>query len=405
MTKTIDPKLIPYLRLALKAEEVPIAKPYSSNGALPDSVKDNLPEGAQTVWRKAFNSALQTYNGDEGAASRVAWAAVRRAGYSRDADGNWVKKANDATKGAMVALWPTSGSVNLLLKDIPGEIAEPEEQLHLTFAYFGKADDLTDEQRLKIDEVTRTFADGLESVTTKVTGWARFVTQEGEDDAIVALVSNPEIAKMRDQFVAALEAEGIEYSRDFAFVPHVTVAYMRKEDVISVPGFVPEEIKFDRITRTFAEDRQHYGIGVGDAIKARYAVSKTNAEKHYTLGPVYLPGTLDAHEEFIVDDDLHEAIWKYVRKDDRRIHLQHTKEIVGEWVEILRWPFPVTADLIEPQSDGTVKKGKMKFPAGTVFMGCIWEPKAWEKVKNGELTGYSIGGKAQRLEVEFDEEK
>ena len=36
---------------------------------------------------------------------------------------------------------------------------------------------------------------------------------------------------------------------------------------------------------------------------------------------------------------------------------------------------------------------------GTVFMGVQWEPWAWELVKKGKLTGYSIGGKAERILV------
>jgi hypothetical protein len=36
------------------------------------------------------------------------------------------------------------------------------------------------------------------------------------------------------------------------------------------------------------------------------------------------------------------------------------------------------------------------YPAGTVLMGVIWEPWAWELVKEGKITGYSIGGSAAR---------
>ena len=64
--------------------------PYKSNAELPNAVKDNLPSGAQTTWRKAFNAALGQYDGDESTAAKVAWAAVKKS-YTKKGD-KWVKK-------------------------------------------------------------------------------------------------------------------------------------------------------------------------------------------------------------------------------------------------------------------------------------------------------------------------
>lgn len=64
--------------------------PYSSNNDLPDSVKNNLPEHAQTIYRKAFNNALTEYS-VEVQAHKVAWAAVKNE-YEKNEKGHWVKK-------------------------------------------------------------------------------------------------------------------------------------------------------------------------------------------------------------------------------------------------------------------------------------------------------------------------
>lgn len=67
--------------------------PYSTNKDLPDSVRDNLPKDAQTIYREAFNSAWDQYRGEEdreGIAHRVAWAAVKKQYEKRD--DRWVKK-------------------------------------------------------------------------------------------------------------------------------------------------------------------------------------------------------------------------------------------------------------------------------------------------------------------------
>lgn len=73
--------------------------PYDRNADLPDSVRDALPEAAQTVYRKAFNDAWDQYSDPEDrrgsatreeTAHRVAWAAVKKSWEKKD--GRWVRK-------------------------------------------------------------------------------------------------------------------------------------------------------------------------------------------------------------------------------------------------------------------------------------------------------------------------
>jgi len=71
--------------------------PYARTRDLPESVLGVLPEHAQEIYRKAFNSAWDEYeNPDErrGQASgeetahKVAWAAVKKV-YAKAGDGRW----------------------------------------------------------------------------------------------------------------------------------------------------------------------------------------------------------------------------------------------------------------------------------------------------------------------------
>ncbi|MBN1645094.1 ChaB family protein [Candidatus Woesearchaeota archaeon] len=73
--------------------------PYKTNKELPPRVKNNLPQGAQTIYRKAFNNAFMQYKTPssrryggtrEEAAHRVAWAAVKNV-YKKKGD-KWVKR-------------------------------------------------------------------------------------------------------------------------------------------------------------------------------------------------------------------------------------------------------------------------------------------------------------------------
>lgn len=120
-------------------------------------------------------------------------------------------------------------------------------------------------------------------------------------------------------------------------------------------------------------------------------------EKRYTLGPWYVPNMEDAHGEFTDPDTLQNALWDWVKAGDRTIYLQHTDKAAGEMVEILTVPFPVEADLTVP-GQGTTRH---KFPANTPFMGVVWQPWAWDQVKQGNVRGYSIGGTAQRMEAQL----
>lgn len=68
--------------------------PYFSNDDLPDPIKKHLPQGAQTIYRKAFNKAYHAHYGhDDDAAFKIAWAAVKEK-YKKNEKGKWVRKKN-----------------------------------------------------------------------------------------------------------------------------------------------------------------------------------------------------------------------------------------------------------------------------------------------------------------------
>jgi len=128
---------------------------------------------------------------------------------------------------------------------------------------------------------------------------------------------------------------------------------------------------------------------------------RKDADLRYTLGPWYVPYSSDAHGEWTDPNELQQALWGYVRSGDRDIRLQHNVDIVaGEWVEAMTWPYEVSLPMVQAGS-GAVSN--VKFPAGTVFLGVIWKPWAWELVKQGKIGGYSMGGTGAGIEVDMPE--
>jgi len=122
-------------------------------------------------------------------------------------------------------------------------------------------------------------------------------------------------------------------------------------------------------------------------------------EKRFTLGPLYIPDSLDAHNEWTDSEELQKAVWDYVKSGDRRIRLQHNRDVVaGEWVEVMTFPHKLTVPMTKPDGE----ESEMTYPPNTVFMGVQWEDWAWELVKKGKLRGYSIGGKAKRIDANLE---
>lgn len=122
-------------------------------------------------------------------------------------------------------------------------------------------------------------------------------------------------------------------------------------------------------------------------------------ELRYTFSPWYVPDVLDAHGEWTDRDEVQQAFWKYLARDNRDIRLQHNVDIVaGRWVEGATFPYPVTFPIKHPEGDR-----EYTFPAGTPFLGVIWEPWAWQMIKSGEIRGLSIGGTGKRMTAELEE--
>lgn len=72
--------------------------PYDTTKQLAESVRRVLPAHAQDIYKEAFNSAYDEYDtpkerrgdaGREETAHRVAWSAVKKAGYRKSDDGKW----------------------------------------------------------------------------------------------------------------------------------------------------------------------------------------------------------------------------------------------------------------------------------------------------------------------------
>ena len=199
---------------------------------------------------------------------------------------------------------------------------------------------------------------------------------------------------------------------DLVFAMYVEVANGKDKKDSIVPMTQEASALWDKMVKEVAEVRaEGYGLDIPFEMPdveivepttglAKFEVSKALDEKQFTLGPMYIPNQLDAHNEWTDDSELQQAVWKYVQSGDRRIRLQHNRDVVaGEWVEIMTLPYQTQVPMLK--ADGTTQP--VNFPQNTVFLGVIWDDWAWDKIKKGEIRGYSIGGRAERMYVDLDE--
>lgn len=311
-----------------------------------------------------------------------------------------LSSGNSHGTGAMVAFMLDPDDAQVLAR----EGGEPAESLHVTLRYLGDAALYTPTMREWVIERVREAVADRCSIAGQTAGLGRFTTEDDQHPIWAAV----DIAGLEDLQAAICEALPIaDQPQTHGFTPHITLGYTDADDPTpdwpEVAG-VPLTIK--AVSVIIGDERVDVPLGeveeseVEEAepevmAKSRGTVRKSDALR-YSLSAWYIPDQEDAHGEWTDADELQQAAWRYTRRGDRRIRLQHdTETIAGEWVEIISWPYEVTLPKLDPEGGMT----EVTYPAGTVFLGVVWEEWAWELVLAGKLRGLSIGGTALRVDL------
>lgn len=121
--------------------------PYARAADLPKPVRDALPDAAQAIWRRAFNSAAAQYGeGDEGRLASIAWGAVKNAGYEKEGE-SWVKKAEGYK--------PTAAMAANARRAMEVRAEKPPSQRGMTSVGIARARQLMNRETLSEDTVRR----------------------------------------------------------------------------------------------------------------------------------------------------------------------------------------------------------------------------------------------------------
>ena len=351
-------------------------------------------------------------------AAEAAWDAVDIVAKDNGSGGTDI--AIQEPTGVMVAVmiprWATSSVA------IPGGTRAGD--LHITLAYLGDSAGLSlDKQRALIGAVGQVcMSHG--PLQGQLRGTGRFPTDGKSPEPFWVGVDIPGLQSLRDDLIEALEEAGFEDQTGKnagvpidGWTPHVTVAYLEPGTPDLPLEFGGFSIGVGELTVCIGPQRLDIELQDGDAggendvEPGAYETAgwtptlltkalDEDEEQRYTLGPWYPPNSLDAHGEWSDPKNVEKSFRDYMTLPDPHIRYQHNREIIaGTRVDGVVWPFEVTVPMTK--ADGTQED--VTFPAGTPFMGTVWEKWAWPLVKDGRITGYSIGGTAKRLLVDLPE--
>lgn len=122
-------------------------------------------------------------------------------------------------------------------------------------------------------------------------------------------------------------------------------------------------------------------------VRKSVKVMKADKMKQIVYGVVLEPDMVDYQDDYMTAEEIEKTAHQYMT-DYRIIGSQHDKPVLAHPVE----------SYIAPQDfDMDGQNGPQKIKKGSWVLGVkVVDPKEWEKVVNGEYTGFSVGGMGSR---------
>lgn len=158
------------------------------------------------------------------------------------------------------------------------------------------------------------------------------------------------------------------------------------------------EHKADMLRRQAEHDKQRYEsrANVGKALKDKsIPIFKADGEKQIVYGVVLAPNETDLQEDWMRPEEI-EKTAHFFMMNGQTIGREH-QEKAAKVVPVESYIAPADFQCEGQYGDQVVKKGSW------VLGVKVMDPEDWEKVKNGEYTGFSVGGWGQRTESEGPE--
>jgi 2'-5' RNA ligase len=153
---------------------------------------------------------------------------------------------------AIVALWlPIKEARKLALSSDNVKKAEGADELHITLAYLGKADDLADKKQ-DILSALKLFGKRQKPLEGKISGCGRFQNTPDGGEVFYASFDSPGLFEFRHNLILALESAGVEIDGTHGFTPHITLSYIENGEQVPDLTMPDLQITFDEIRLAWA---------------------------------------------------------------------------------------------------------------------------------------------------------
>lgn len=311
----------------------------------------------------------------------------------------WEDTSPDSAKAARDALVDAGMFEDRLLKLVDGEIKLCVEQLYLyepdEAAAAAKAFTAKEGDNSLAEIVGAMLPDGKEPVSPFDTdAWLEKLDALARDEANVLVLSPPlpAVKPVVDALEKTAPAAAWLLEFDVAHDKTAAVEMARLGPVFKVaaaPGrvFVASFLPATPVTWVDPPPKPDAAASLvaGTVVKRLARVTKAGAEERYVLGIVLEPEAIDAQNDIYSPDEIATAAHTFMEKF-RTVGLMH-KGAINDKVKILE-SYLAPADF---EIDGVpVKKGTW------VMAVRVLDDDLWGAVKEGGLTGFSIGGSAVR---------
>lgn len=132
------------------------------------------------------------------------------------------------------------------------------------------------------------------------------------------------------------------------------------------------------VPKTFVSDETE----IIELAKQQFSILKSEVEQRTVLGIVLEPETVDSQDDIYSAEEVQKTAWKFL-EFYQNFGFMHS-ELVSDILPLESYLAPVEFEM----NGQTVKKGTW------ILRVRVLDDDIWEKVKSGELTGFSIGGSA-----------
>lgn len=243
--KPISPEALSALRKQL-SEWYPHAQVVDENGASPDSFGTDPKD-----WHSAaVNWAWENLSNEPSDRSESGFAATeRKSGLLARLLSKKVTAEADM-EGCMVALFLDEADA----KKLKVRGGEPVENMHITLCYFvDKQADRDDWDEVK--KLVEQIANQHPPMSGKVSGYGTFDSDDG-----TVLWASPAVqglAELRHKIFEAVEDAGFTVSKEYDWVPHITLKYGHKG---RLPKNKQHELEFKNLSFAAGDDHDHYEL-------------------------------------------------------------------------------------------------------------------------------------------------